>query len=314
MATLILGSGTREVRSQLRRSLPVEAPTRLGPLTVRHASRRTMVFRTFARNRLAVLGALLLVGTTAATVAAPLLVPYDPTTQNLRDLLSPPTSGHLLGTDNLGRDNLTRLVYGGRLTILAAVVAVAIGAVFGTILGLVGGFYGRAIDLVTGRFVDILFAFPGLLLAMSIIAAFGPGLVNVMVAVGIWAIPTYARVVRGEVISLKQRDFVEAARSVGAKDLRIIRNHILANSLAPLIVLTTLSTASAILATAGLSFLGMGAQPPTPEWGAMLADARNYMRVEPQLSIYPGVAIIVVVLALNFVGDGLRDALDPRLR
>jgi peptide/nickel transport system permease protein len=277
-------------------------------------SSRSKALRTFVRNRLALAGAVVTIAFFAAAAAAPLLTPYNPNIQNLRQLLSPPTSAHWLGTDNLGRDILARLLYGGRATILAAAFAVAIGATLGTALGLLGGYYGRLVDHVIGRLVDTLFAFPGLLLAITLIAILGPGLISVMIAVGVWTIPTYARVVRGVVVGIKQKDFIEAARCIGATDLRIIRSYILVNSAAPVIVLSTLSMASAILAAAGLSFLGMGAPPPNPEWGAMLSDARSYMQVEPQLSIYPGVAIITVVLALNFVGDGLRDALDPRLR
>lgn len=244
----------------------------------------------------------------------PMISPYDPLSQDLTHLLYPPSITHPLGTDNLGRDILTRLVYGARYSLGVGLVVICIGASFGTFAGLISGYYGGTTDLVVGRVIDTLFAFPGIFLAVAIVGAFGPGLTNAMIALGIWSLPTYARIVRGTVVALKEQEFVTAAKCLGASEGRILIRHILANSIAPILVLSSLGMASAILAAAGLSFLGLGAQPPTPEWGAMLNDGRGYLRVAPHLSVFPGIAIMIVVLAFNFVGDGLRDALDPRLR
>ena len=271
-------------------------------------------FRAFIKNRLAVVGAVIIGLAALFAIAGPLATPYDPNAPDLSGRLFGPTMTHLLGTDQLGRDVLARILYGARYSLLVGVIAVSIGASVGTIVGLVSGYYGGITDLILGRIVDTLMAFPGILLAVAIAAAFGAGLTNVMIATGIWSIPTYARIVRSTVLALAEMDFVLAARAVGVRDRRIIGRHIFPNAIPPLLVLVSLGMATAILAAAGLSFLGLGAQPPTAEWGAMLNEGRAYMRVGPGLAIYPGVAIMLVVIGFNLVGDGLRDALDPKRR
>jgi peptide/nickel transport system permease protein len=219
-----------------------------------------------------------------------------------------------LGADDLGRDILSRLIWGGRISLLIGFSAVMVAMLLGIVVGLVTGYFGRWVDTVFMRLIDILMAFPAILLAITIVASLGPGLRNAMLAVAVVGIPYYARIVRGSVLLLREQEFVQAARVVGASDSRIIFRHILPNTLAPLIVAATLDVGWMIMAAAGLSFLGLGAQPPTAEWGVMLSTGRQFIRNAPHLSILPGLAIFLVVLALNFLGDGLRDALDPRLR
>jgi peptide/nickel transport system permease protein len=219
----------------------------------------------------------------------------------------------VLGTDAVGRDVLARLIFGTRISLQVGVVAVGIAATLGTAVGLVAGYYGRWIDGLLMRAVDVFLAFPLIVLAIAIIAVLGPSLVNVMIALGLVAWTTYARVVRGQVLVLRELDFVQAARAMGTSDGRIIVRHILPNALAPVIVLSTLGMATAIIAEAALSFLGLGVQPPTPSWGTMLNEGRAFLRTAPHISTLPGLAIMITVLGFNFLGDGLRDALDPRL-
>lgn len=266
------------------------------------------------RNRGAVFGAVLVMVLIIAAVAAPWIAPFDPAKQDLRSSLQPPSRVHLFGTDVHGRDIFSRIVYGARISLRIGTLGTILGGSMGVLLGLLAGFYGGRIDTLIVRFVDILLAFPGLLLAIAIIAVIGPGLENVIIAVGIFSIPSFARVVRGSTLSVKQQEFVTAARTVGVTDARIMARHILPNVLAPILVLATMRIATAILTAASLSFLGLGAQPPTPEWGAMLADGREYMVLAPHVALFPGLAILLAVLGFNLLGDGLRDALDPRLR
>ncbi len=248
-------------------------------------------------------------------ILAPVVDPYDPTTDS--DLASSrlsPSWEHPFGTDRLGRDMLRRIIHGTRVSLTIGFVVVIFSGSIGTLLGLVAGYFGKAADTIIMRFMDVLLAFPAILLAIAIVAVRGPGLFNTILAVAIVGIPGYARVVRSVVLSLRERDYVDAARMIGAGNSRIMFGHILPNSLTPLIVQATLGVGGAILFAAALGFLGLGVQPPTPEWGAMISDGIPFLRQSPYLVFFPGIAIMVTVLGFNLLGDGLRDALDPQLR
>jgi peptide/nickel transport system permease protein len=245
---------------------------------------------------------------------APHLGLRDPAAIDSANLLQPPGGTHILGTDQFGRDLLSRILHGTRPSLQVGLISVGIAASVGVLLGLVSGYYGGRVDLGIMRIIDVMLAFPSILLALGVVAVMGPGLNNVMVAVGIANIPIYARVVRGQTLAAKQLLYVEAARALGCGDPRIFSRHMLPNVVAPVIVVATLGVAGAILTGAALSFLGLGAQPPSPEWGAMLSDGRSFLRQAWWITMFPGLAIAVTVLAINMVGDGLRDALDPRLR
>ncbi|MGQ0548249.1 MAG: ABC transporter permease [Armatimonadota bacterium] len=266
------------------------------------------------RSRSAVLGGALLAGLIAAALAAPLLTPYEPLTMNPVDRLQPPNARHIFGTDVFGRDLATRILFGSRISLQTGLISVTIATLIGVPMGLVSGFYGGLVDRLLMRVVDLMLTFPGILLALIIIAILGPNLLNAMLAVGISASPTYARVVRAAVLSAKAQVYVEAARAIGCTNVRIMVRHILPNTIAPIIVLGTLGIAGAVIAAAALSYLGLGAQPPAPEWGALLSEGRNYLRVAWWITTFPGLAIMLAVLSINLLGDGLRDALDPRLR
>lgn len=270
--------------------------------------------RRLRRNPGAVAGAIVLAVIITLTVLAPLIAPYDPIAQDTRAIRAAPSAAHLFGADNFGRDVFSRVLYGGRMSLPVGFVAVSITAVVGVALGLIAGYYGRTVDTVIMRWVDLMLAFPGILLAMSLIAILGTSLFNLMLAVGIAAIPEYTRVVRGTVLSVREAEYVIAARVSGSHDRAIILRHILPNVLPPVIVLATLGIAGAIILGSTLSFLGLGIQPPTPEWGNMLSDGRSMLRHQWWVSLFPGLAIMLTVLAINLLGDGLRDALDPRLR
>jgi len=259
-------------------------------------------------------GGLLLLVMVAGAVAAPVLVRYDPIALNPTDRMLPPEARHLLGTDEFGRDVLTRILFGGRISLRTGAVAVSLAIAIGVPMGLLSGFYGGFVDRGVMRLVDIMLTFPGILLALVIVAILGPSLFNAMLAVGISASPTYARVIRAAVLTAKPLTYVEAARAIGCRNGRIVRLHILPNVVAPIIVLGTLGVAGAILAGAALSFLGLGAQPPQPEWGALLSEGRNFLLDAWWIATFPGLAIMVTVLAINLLGDGLRDLLDPQLR
>lgn len=265
-------------------------------------------------NRAAAVGASALILFVLAAAAAPLLTPYDPTAQTLSDALLSPSAEHLLGTDHLGRDVLTRLLYGARYSLFLGFGAVGIALLVGVPVGALSGYYGGWVDLITQRVVDVILSFPGFLLALSLVAVLGVGLMNVILSVGISSIPAFVRLVRASTLSLREQLFVEAARSIGCRDERIISRHILPNTVAPIIVQATLGLGSAILVAAGLGFLGLGVQEPTPEWGTMLGEGRQYIFAATHVVTFPGLAIFVTVLAFNLVGDGLRDAIDPRLR
>lgn len=268
----------------------------------------------FRRSRNVVAGSIVISIITVLVIFAPLIAPYSPTEQLRRERLQPPSSTHFFGTDNLGRDVFSRVLYGGRVSLQVGIFSVVIGAVIGTVLGLSAGYFGGLLDTIIMRLIDIMLAFPGILLALAIIAVLGRDLRNVMIAVGISTIPVYTRIVRGSTLSVKQIDYITAARALGAPIPQILISHILPNVLAPLIVVTTNGIANAIIAGAALSFLGLGQQPPNPEWGLMLDEGREYIRVAAWVTTFPGLAIMVTVLAINLLGDGLRDILDPRLK
>jgi len=266
------------------------------------------------KNKVAVLGGLLVLVEIMVAILAPYLAPFDPVKQDLKSTLLPPlTAGHLMGTDDLGRDMLSRIIYGARISLLVGVAVVGIATVVGVPVGAAAG-YSRKLDRWISMGVDTLLAFPGILLALAIVAALGPGLINVMIAVGIYSMPMYIRVVRAQVLTLKEREFVTAARAIGVRETGILFRHILPNCIGPVIVQATINVGTAILSAASLSFLGVGVQPPTPEWGAMLSQSRLYVVIAPHAVTFPGLAIMSVVLGFNLLGDGLRDALDPRFR
>ena len=260
------------------------------------------------------IGAVVLAIIVLAAVFAEAISPYPPNQQNLRNRLQPPSAEHRLGTDHFGRDVLSRIIYGGRVSLQVGFISVGIALAVGGLMGLLAAFYGRWVDSTMSFFVDVLLALPGFLLALAIVAALGPSLTNVMIAVGIANVPQFARITRSAVLQVIEMDFVTAAQAAGSRDQRIMFRHVVPNSLSPVIVQVTLSLAGAILAAAGLSFLGLGAQPPTAEWGSMLNSARPFIRDAHWAVTFPGIAIVVTVLSLNMVGDGLRDALDPRRR
>ncbi len=271
-------------------------------------------WRRLARKPRAVVGGTVIAAMVIAAVFAPVVAPYDPTAQNFTDLLQGPSLAHPLGTDELGRDTLSRVIYGARVSLQVGVVAVGLSLLVGGFLGLISGYAGGAVDSVIMRIMDGLLAFPALVLALAITAMLGPNLRNAMIAIGVTGIPSYARLVRGQVLVIRDLEYVQAAHSLGASHARTMLRHVLPNTTAPIIVETSVAIPAAILAEAGLSFLGLGVQPPMPSWGAMINTAQGYMQREPWIAIAPGAAILVAVLAFNFLGDALRDALDPRLK
>ena len=273
-----------------------------------------MVMGDLFRNKAAVVGTVLLLGLILAAIFAPLLTPYDPIMDMSRPLQKIGSPGHLLGTDDYGRDLLTRMLYGARISLIAGLVVVSISATVGTAVGLVAGYFGGWIDNLLMRIVDLLFGFPFFILALVLMALLGPSLTNAMLALILVSWISYARVARSKVLSVREENYVEAIRALGASRARIMFRHILPNCLAPIVVQATLNVGGTILTLAGLSFLGMGAQPPTPEWGAILSDGKQFMRRAMHLTVVPGLAIVAVVMSLNLIGDALRDALDPKVR
>jgi peptide/nickel transport system permease protein len=272
------------------------------------------LWRRLRRNRAAIVGAVVVALFVFVALLAPVLVPFNPIQGDLKDRLQSPSLTHWLGTDELGRDIFSRILFGARISLQIQIVAVLLALVIGVLFGSVGGYLGGHVDNIIMRAMDVLLAFPSIFLALAIIAALGTGLFNLMLAAGIASVPQFARIVRASVLSLKEREFVEAARALGGGSNRIMFRHLLPNCLAPIIVQSTLRMATVLLTASGLSFLGLGVQPPTPEWGAMLSNARSYLIVAPHVATIPGLAIMVVVVGFNLFGDGLRDTLDPRLR
>ncbi|MFT4038336.1 MAG: ABC transporter permease [Thermomicrobiales bacterium] len=265
------------------------------------------------RNPIGIVGAAVVLLTIVVAIAAPLIAPYDPDAQLAMRLL-PPSREHLMGTDELGRDTFSRIVYGARVSLQVGIISVVIALLVGALLGVAAGFFGGRLDSWLMRGVDIMFAFPGLVLAIVIAGLLGASRTNAMIAIGLVYAPAFARVIRGSVLTVMSEPYVEAGRVAGATNPRLVQRYVLPNIVAPLIVMTSVYLSSAILSEAALSFLGLGTQPPEPAWGGMLNLARTYMEISPWMAIFPGLAIMIVVLGFNFLGDGLRDVLDPRLR
>lgn len=272
-----------------------------------------VIGKRFSRNKLAVSGACVVLALIATSLLAPFIAPYDPTTIDVYNVLSPPSKTHLLGTDELGRDLLSRIIWGSRVSLKVGFVAVGIAITIGIIIGSIAGFYGGKVDAVLMRFVDMMLAFPTFFLILAVIAILEPSIFTIMAVIGVTGWMDVARLVRAEFLTLKERDFVDAAKAIGLKNNRLIFRHILPNALSPVFVAATFGVAGAILTESGLSFLGLGVQPPDPSWGNILTAGKDNIEVAWWLSLFPGLAILVTVLSYNLVGEGLRDALDPRL-
>ncbi len=271
-------------------------------------------WKRYRRNKPATLGLIILITLIIASIAAPVLTNYDPEKQSLRSSLEFPSKEHILGTDYLGRDILARLLYGGRISLMIGFLAVGLGLIIGVSLGAISGFFGGWADLIIQRIADILLSFPSFLLALTLVAMLGVGLRNVVISVGILAIPSFIRLVRSSVLSVREMQYVEASRCAGANDTHILSKHILPNSMAPVIINASLNLGYAISTAAGLGFLGLGVPPNIPEWGMMLGQAKNYIFSHPYMVTYSGLTIFVTIISVNLIGDGLRDALDPRMR
>lgn len=273
-----------------------------------------LIFRRLLRNRLARIGLLILVLLLVTAFAGPYLAPYDPNAIDMLDRLSAPSLSHLMGTDEFGRDAFSRIIYGAQVSLKVGLIAVGISMISGSLLGILSGYYGGLVDEIIMRIMDILFAFPAILLAIAILAILGEGVENAMIAIGIVYTPIFARITRGSVLTVRETTYVEASRALGASDWWIILSHLLPNVSAPIIVEASLSLAFAILNEAALSFLGLGTQIPDPSWGRMLKESRGFIQSAPWLGVFPGLAIMLTVMGFNFVGDGLRNALDPHFQ
>lgn len=297
-------------------STPASVTPNLAALETANSSRTfaARAVRIFKRNQIARAGLIIIAIFVVTALLSPILTPYDPYAVNLTDRFISPSGGHLLGTDNLGRDILSRIIVGSRVSLWVGILTVGLAMLIGVPAGLVSGYLRGAMDSIIMRLVDIFLAFPVIVLAIAIVAVRGPGLSNVMLALVFVFWTTYARVTRGVTLVLREEDYVLSARSIGASSVRIMARHILPNAISPILVIASLGLGNAILAEAALSFLGLGIQPPEASWGSMLNFGMQFLRDAPQLSIFPGIAIFVTVLGFNLLGDGLRDALDPRLR
>ncbi len=272
------------------------------------------MWHNFKKRKVAVIGLIIVCIYVILAIFAPLLAPYDPLKQDLPNMLQTPSAKHLLGTDEVGRDILSRVLYGSAISLRIGFTVVFLAFIIGVPIGVVAGYYGGLLDSLLMRAMDVLMAFPGMLLAIMFVSILGPGLNNAILAVGLFTVPNFARLARGETLSLKHSEYIEASKAIGASNFRIIMTHVLNNIMAPLIVTSTLSFGNSILTTSGMGFLGIGAQPPTPEWGAMLSSGRQYLLNAPHVTMIPGLAILFLVLGLNLLGDGLRDVLDPKLK
>ena len=266
------------------------------------------------KDRLAVVGLLIVLGFVVLSALTPTIAPYNPSTIDVNNILEPPSKAHLFGTDDLGRDVLTRMLYGTGISLKVGFVAVGIAVLIGTVLGAISGYYGGIMDVIIMRFVDIMLCFPSFFLILAVIAFMEPSIFNIMAVIGFTSWMGITRLVRAEFLSLKERDFVLAVKAMGASNMRIIFGHILPNAMAPVLVSATLGVAAAVLTESALSFLGIGVQPPTPSWGNMLTQGQNVLGIAWWLSFYPGMAILITVLGYNLLGEGIRDAIDPRLR
>ncbi|MCF4151696.1 ABC transporter permease [Dethiosulfovibrio sp. F2B] len=282
--------------------------------TAKNRSHLSIIWRRLSRSKTAVLGLFIVTLYVLIALVGPHMAPYDPMAQNLSDAFLAPSGDHLMGCDEFGRDIFSRIIHGARVSLIIQFNSVVIALVIGIALGAMGGYFGGLIDEIIMRLMDIMLAFPGMLLALAIVAMLGPNLTNLIVAIGIYSVPQFARVTRGAVISVKKNDYVTAAQAIGESNRSVIMRYVLPNALSPIIVQTTLRMATVLLTAAGLGFLGLGVQPPTPEWGTMLSGARMYLRTAPFVAFFPGLAIMIVVLGFNFFGDGLQDALNPRLK
>lgn len=272
-----------------------------------------VIGKRFSRNKLAVIGVIIVFILITISLSAPIISPYDPTEIDVYNALSPPSKTHLLGTDELGRDLLSRIIWGSRVSLKVGFVAVGIAILIGVIIGSLAGFYGGKVDALLMRFVDIMLAFPTFFLILAVISILEPNIFTIMAVIGITGWMDVARLVRAEFLSLKERDFIDAAKAIGLNNTRLIYRHILPNALSPVFVAATFGVAGAILTESGLSFLGLGVQPPDPSWGNILTSGKDNIEVAWWLSLFPGLAILITVLSYNLVGEGLRDALDPRL-
>lgn len=271
-------------------------------------------WRRLKKNKIAIAGLFIVILYVACAIFAPYISPRDPTKQSLADSFLMPNAEHLLGCDEFGRDILSRIIWGARISLLIQVSSVIVALLVGISLGALGGYYGGKLDELIMRFMDILLAFPGMLLALAIVAMLGPSVRNLIVAIGIYSVPQFARITRGAVLAISANEYVLGAKAIGESDLSVIVRYVLPNALSPIIVQTTLRMATVLLTASGLGFLGLGVQPPNPEWGTMLSSARMYLRSAPHVAIFPGLAIMITVLGFNFLGDGLQDALNPRLK
>ncbi|MBS3990993.1 MAG: ABC transporter permease [Erysipelothrix sp.] len=286
-------------------------------MSVYNEKRQSLWLETWHRlrkNKAAVIGLVILVFLILVAIFADVIAPYDFRAQDLNATFVKPNSTHWFGTDNFGRDIFSRVVYGSRISLQIGFIAVGIALFVGGFIGAVSGYFGGIFDTLFMRLVDVMLAVPTILLAISIVAVLGPGITNLMIAVGVSSIPSYARIVRANVMSIKEMQYIEAARAMGTTNVSIILKHVIPNTLAPVIVQSTIGVAGAILSAAGLGFIGLGIQPPNPEWGSMLNAGRHFIRDHPHLTTYPGLAIMITILSLNLLGDGLRDVLDPKLK